>query len=104
MLALAPSGTTRIVPFMLAGAPWKSTESRAVRAPSAPAGPQTIVSVEVTPDGTNLRSSDGNPTVGSLRLVFTVAPSGPSVTVTSQDSAPASRHLRSWNALLVDIS
>ena len=92
------------MPFIAAGAPWKSTDSGAVRDPSATGGPQTIVSVDVTPDGTNLRSSDGKPTVGSLRLVLHRRAVRPSVIVTSQRQRAGVRHLRSWNALLVDIS
>ena len=80
--ASAPAGRTRMVPFIDAGAPWKSTDSCALRLPSVAAGPHVTVSVEVTPDGTNLRSSDGNPIVGSLRLVRTTAMSPSRSTVT----------------------
>ena len=75
--------TIGLVPFIDAGAPWKSTDRSACRRPSAPAAPHETVSVDVTPDGTNLRSSDGKPTVGSLRLVLITAPSAPSSIRTS---------------------
>ena len=82
---------------MLTGAPWKSTARSAVREPSAAGGAQVTVSVDVTPDGTNLRSSDGKPTVGILRFVRTTATSpsrSTSDVATRARRRPA--HLRSW--------